>query len=559
MAFGGMVRGQGDTGKPIGRARYQGPPNLLSVGKDNDPLSVCTNILREGANQVRRQGSFFEMTRLLPTIVLTITASATGCWTDIAYDPTTEVADADQAATMTIDPLVTAEEIEANDLGAADWESPAAEVVEESLAEGFAQDSAAPQDPTPDEDELAAESFGAELAAVEATKLEPSSDTTNPFTDSPEETPLAEPESLPTADSSPGGDRYAPMPWETNGIEAPPAAEEAPVATTDDLPAAGNAAEQVEASEREQLGEAGNSLDWLTGSTDLSAANDEPSAAKIPPAEEVPVVEPTTQEPAADEPLAELEPEQSPATDADWATTEQPQTELVPLPWETPAAEETDAMRDEASTGEMGRDETASVESLPLPTDSVESEWESDTEPADLVDQSNTQLLTWLVAGKLSSALADAQQNPVDALGDVTAYANQLNIDLDALAIAPSRAGEVSPKQLLAVGRKLGEQVATQHDRQHAALAEVAFKSQLLVALLPTRPHLKDTVSGSVVAAAKRAALPDEVWKPWEQSVATSSDGAEIARAVRQLHDAIAQHLGERRPPRREGSSPVFR
>lgn len=613
MAFGGMVKGRavaaGESAELVPRA----PTKLLLV-RTTTELSVRTNILRSRANQVRRFGDFCKSSQLSATIVVATVATTTGCWTDIAYDASAEVAEADQPATAPMDPPVASVQVE-TDAGETSSFEPQGEessTVEppRGLDEGFGQDAPpaddsfaaepptaenptaekpvgenpTPEDSTaespaaepsmPDDDELAAESFGAELAAVESIKpdstdgeaadpqpapLETPDNDFNLFGDVPAPTP---PEATPTAEPATTGDRYADVPRaiEDNGIDAAESnavewdTAELNTAAADEM--AGLAESGVTESLEDEPSGATDSLDWLTGSTDRSLPDEGALEAELPPTGEVPTVEPI-----AELPLAELDPESPSVAESvlpeNKASAEQSPAELAPLPWETPTVEETSPATEQPSTS------SPVAELLPVPTDSVEADSSdatvADAAPAAAIDPSNTQLLTWRVAKKLSSALGDPRQNLGDVLGELTGPARVLQIDLDALPIAPNLNGKVSPKQWLAIGRQLGEQVAKEHGSQHAALTEVAFKSELLLSLITSRPQLKDTISESVVAAAKRAELPEGVWRSWQQNVAFSSDAAGVEQAVRQLHKAVDQHFDEGRSLRREESSPVLR
>lgn len=593
-----MVKGRAVVAGESAELVPKAPTKLLLV-RTTTELSVRTNILRSRANQVRRFGDFCKSGRLLATIVVATVATTTGCWTDIAYDPSVEVAEVDLAATVPMDPPVASEQIEtdAGEMGA--FEPQEAENVgvepPRELNESFGQNSSSAQDsfasepltaenparenPTPesfaaeslmgDDDELAAESFGAELAAVEAIKpdttggeagepqpapSETPDNSFNLFGDLPTPTP---PDATPTAEPTTTGDRYADVPRETedDGIAA---AElntgELNTGAADEM--TGLAELGAIESPEEEPSSATDSLDWLAGSTDRSTPNEGALEAEIPPTGDLPTVEPI-----AELPLAELDAESPPLASEvlpeGEESAEQSPAELAPLPWGTPTVEESSPAIEQPSTG------SPAAELLPLPTDSAEADSRdasgADAAPAAAIDSSNTQLLTWRVAEKLSSALGDPRQNLGDVLGELTGHAKLLQIDLDALPIAPNLNGEVSPKQWLAIGRQLGEQVAKEHGSQHAALTEVAFKSELLLSLISGRPQLKDTISESVVAAAKRAELPEGVWRSWQQDVAFSSDAAGVEQAVRQLHKAVDQHFNEGRSLRREDSSPVLR
>ena len=110
--------------------------------------------------------------------------------------------------------------------------------------------------------------------------------------------------------------------------------------------------------------------------------------------------------------------------------------------------------------------------------------------------------------------------------------------------------------QLLMVGREVGESLAVRHDPSHAALVEIALKSNLLMAVHAERPHLAHSIGGSVAAACVRAGIPEEIWQPWQDLVAAGGSTDEVTWGVLELHRQIDNFL--QNPPN-EASEAILR
>src|SRR5690606_4754568 len=98
--------------------------------------------------------------------------------------------------------------------------------------------------------------------------------------------------------------------------------------------------------------------------------------------------------------------------------------------------------------------------------------------------------------------------------------------------------------QVLATSRQWGDQIAQRFGADHAALVEVAVKSNVLLAIYADRPHLVHAIGGSVAAASVRAGLPEDIGQPWQERVVAGGPAEGIHEAVLQLHNEVQTHLG---------------
>lgn len=224
------------------------------------------------------------------------------------------------------------------------------------------------------------------------------------------------------------------------------------------------------------------------------------------------------------------------------------------LPWETPDSrreadpsataspnEITEApLPEQPPNVETDIEEVASLDD-PVPA-------EGDWQPAAAAPTAmNSRQLIWLLSSRMSYMLIAPDGN-LDAMQrELAPLAKMLNLELP--EAKPEAAGSTEQfKQVLALGRTLGKRVADRYGADQAALVEVAFKSNLLLAVVEERPQLKHSINASVAAAAVRAGLPEAVWQDFQNRVAEGSTSSEIGQAVVQLHQQVGDLLAKSPP-----------
>lgn len=291
--------------------------------------------------------------------------------------------------------------------------------------------------------------------------------------------------------------------------------------------------------------------------SETSQVDDEPSPVNAGSLDMEDSTEPTDDDAAA-------------AGDADVVTSDAPTNSL--LPWETESdttvaehevgatdiAVPIDGLTWETPTdaAEGGSENTAETEGSANSVEPDHEPWNpSDAAPSQPLD---TRSLAWQLGSRLSYLLIAPDTDLAAARDELQPVAESLSIRLPQLD-APAANATQRLKRLLAVGRELGSQVDKKYGADHAALVEMAFKSNMLLAIIEDRPHLRHAVNGSVAAAAVRSGLPETIWKPWQDRIAKDETTSEIASAVVDLHTQVGDFLKRSRAEDTDAMPPVLR
>jgi hypothetical protein len=96
---------------------------------------------------------------------------------------------------------------------------------------------------------------------------------------------------------------------------------------------------------------------------------------------------------------------------------------------------------------------------------------------------------------------------------------------------------------LFVQGQQIGRELATRYAADHAALVEVAVKSNLLLVLYAPGSPATDAIAGSIAQAAPRAGLPPSLWQPLLDLLTAKADPAEVRKAVQRFHADVEGHL----------------
>lgn len=96
---------------------------------------------------------------------------------------------------------------------------------------------------------------------------------------------------------------------------------------------------------------------------------------------------------------------------------------------------------------------------------------------------------------------------------------------------------------LLDQGKKVRDELTTRHGIEHAALFDVAVKSNLLLVHYKPSSTAASQISTSIAEASPHAKLPDTLWRPLLDMIASESPPAAVRAAVRKMHADIERHL----------------
>ncbi len=269
---------------------------------------------------------------------------------------------------------------------------------------------------------------------------------------------------------------------------------------------------------------------WETPTEEASPADSEALG-------EVPAGEAEAEPIVADEPVA-MPPESDPLPDLFADAAEEMPKEAFPTE-QTPVPSAAEEEAEEA-----------------LPVETVAPKPESpplDFFPAPSIDRENTQHLAWLLGLKMSESLLTPNVSDAQVVDEVRSISQFLDMELSAaLPMAEERSGSAGEtaadevqriRQWLNMGRELGTQLANKHDARHAALMEVGFKSNLMRAIYPSKPHLVPAVGKSIATASTKAGLPDDWGAELQDEVAASASISELETSVTKFCARVDEYL----------------
>ncbi len=199
---------------------------------------------------------------------------------------------------------------------------------------------------------------------------------------------------------------------------------------------------------------------------------------------------------------------------------------------------------------------------IPSPTESpappAEFDWLDDgeeVEPTATEIESSpptrTAVAAWRMSSKWSLAVAyfakglDADRYR-ESLDQATYAAQLLDLDLPAL---PEQSEGVERQQMVIrylleeSGPQLLEQLAERFPANHAALAELALKTHLLLLVYTPSSQKIDPLIASIRQAAANSGLPESVWQETVVLLEQRAEFARVKQAVFQLHRQAANFL----------------
>ncbi len=270
---------------------------------------------------------------------------------------------------------------------------------------------------------------------------------------------------------------------------------------------------------------------------------------------------PTAQPPIAspdDSPYA-LPPDDASTEDTDSLFGAQPPDE--PPPARPPVAEQPAAEQPAAESSPTVDDllgEQPVPPAAPTSPPATADRYSNPSTPPDAARPPSTRRLAWLLGSKWSLAALAADRGAPRAEVDKwfnqsQALAHTLGLTLPALP-DPDRyrdgtaAGHAALDYLFRQGQQVGRELLQQYGVGHAALLEMAVKSNMLLVLYEPGSSDASAVSSAIAAAGKRAGLPAKLCQPLLNDLANAASRADVDRAVFQLHAAVDQYLAGATP-----------
>ena len=170
----------------------------------------------------------------------------------------------------------------------------------------------------------------------------------------------------------------------------------------------------------------------------------------------------------------------------------------------------------------------------------------------------STRRMAWSLGSNLSlAALANDRAASADKVATWYETAQQQATLFDtAIADLPPRpaANEVDPQAARAIeflfdqGQALGQLLAAQYGDDHAALFELALKSNILLVRYQPGAPVVNALSAAVSQAGERAKLPAELYQPLLKLIDEGAPAKSVREAVFQLHADVDHYLSTAQP-----------
>jgi hypothetical protein len=175
--------------------------------------------------------------------------------------------------------------------------------------------------------------------------------------------------------------------------------------------------------------------------------------------------------------------------------------------------------------------------------------WPASAQPA---PSANTRQAAWDLGSQLGLAAVGyaggaPEASVASVLASAKALAAAIPVDVPAL---PAKTGDKAQASAAAIqylikqaGEPIGKTLREKHDLAHAALFEMAAKSQLLLMLYAPGDSLGQSLVTVIKRNAPRASLPENLWMPVADKVQAGAPFSEVKAAVAQMHTDVSKHL----------------
>ncbi len=164
-----------------------------------------------------------------------------------------------------------------------------------------------------------------------------------------------------------------------------------------------------------------------------------------------------------------------------------------------------------------------------------------------------TRRAAWLLGSKLSLASLASGQGVSEEerhawFDQAKILADKLETTLDAMPVATdsltaSGLSDATMEYLFPLGRRIGKHLAGQFGADHAALFEVAFKTNMLLVLYHPDASVVDAVAAALTSAGPRSKLPSHLWQPLLEVLAQRPAEEVMKKAIFRLHEEVDAYL----------------
>ena len=176
----------------------------------------------------------------------------------------------------------------------------------------------------------------------------------------------------------------------------------------------------------------------------------------------------------------------------------------------------------------------------------------SPSSPSAPAKTGSTKKLAWDMGSKLSlAALGNgrgANASAVESvMGKAKDSAQQLGVEIPPL---PDQTGDTTKDSAAALhyllktaGDPIASKLRSKYDDAHAALFEMALKSNVLMLLYSPGDSTSKTIAGVIKNRGTEAGLPESLWKPVVDKIEEQAPFDEVKAAVSQMHQDVLNHL----------------
>lgn len=175
------------------------------------------------------------------------------------------------------------------------------------------------------------------------------------------------------------------------------------------------------------------------------------------------------------------------------------------------------------------------------------------SDPSTTTKSASSKRLAWDIGSKLSlAALGHGRGASESAVGGVMGKANDMARELDVeIPSLPENTGDTTKDSAAALnylmrtaGDSIAKKLKDKHSEEHAALFEMALKSNMLMMLYSPDDSMGRSIAGVIKDRGAKAGLSESLWQPVVDKIEEKASFEEVKTAVSKMHKDISEYLG---------------